>query len=206
MSVKVHEAFCLDSFMDRLTWWDDFLGDQLKDEWSIQGTGSVVVVDQQTGGIVRITTAPAMNNLQLIRWGGIGTLLVSKKVTIEWRFKLLRVTDFEARFQLFFNATNLIDFSIDTNAEAVYQTDTILAGASTKNATNISPDTDWHILRFECFPTGQVHYYYDGVEVNTSPHTTNIPTDYLEPLTYIRTRSVVLTYVDVDYIVIRQEI
>ena len=58
MSVKIHESYCLDSQQTSLCWFDDFLGDQIQDEWTSTGDagGTATVVDAQTGGVVRITT------------------------------------------------------------------------------------------------------------------------------------------------------
>ena len=95
MSVKVHEAFSLDSFQDRLLWFDDFHGDQLQDEWRVAGAagGSAVVVDAQPSGIVRITTDTDLNDTWFIDWADIRSLLVSKKASMEVRVKLTQTTN-----------------------------------------------------------------------------------------------------------------
>ena len=211
MSVKVHEAFSLDSFMDRLLWFDDFLGDQLKDEWRAAGGGSATVVDAQTGGIVRLTTAATSGQTYLIDWNVIRSLLVSKKVTMELRVKVLTNTFLDIFLYLYFDANNRLGFFVSELAGGAtnWNLNCRDGGVSSSVDSGIAVDTDYHIFRIECFPTDEVHFYIDGVECANSPITTNIPddaADFLEPYLYIRAREDVAKSMDVDYVVIRQEI
>lgn len=207
MSVKVHEAFSLDSFQDRLLWFDDFHGDQLQDEWDAAGTGSAVVVDAQTGGIVRITTGAIVNNNYRIDWADIRSLLVTKKATMEVRAKLAQTPALEAKFELFFDGTHYIRFIYDTGIGPNWLTRCRDGGAEASQDSGIAADTDYHIFRIECQTHGgsHIHFYIDGTETANSPLTTNIPTDYLQPRPRILTRANVAKSMDIDYCYIRQE-
>lgn len=206
MSVKVHEAYSLDSSQHRLLWWDDFLGDQIQDEWRTSGA-SVAVVDQQTGGIVRLTTGAVNGNTAFIDWSNIRSLLVSKKVSIEFRVKLTQTNAVNLLLQLNFDATDRIYFRYDTDAP---DTNWILVvrdgGGITTGDSGVLPDTSYHIFRIECFPTGEVHFYIDGVECANSPVTANITALHLQPKPYLQTREDVAKSADIDYVVVRQEI
>lgn len=211
MSVKVHEAYSIDSFQDRLLWWDDFLGDQLKDEWNtlIDGGGAVDVIDAQTGGIVRLTTAATTGLDVTINWRTFRSLLVSKKVTMEVRLKLVdTLTDRLDRISLYFDAGNRILFFMGGANWFIYCFD---GGASTSFDSGVGPDTSYHIFRIECHTHGasHVHFYIDGDETDNSPITTNIPDDgidYLQPWVQVHTGENVAKSIDIDYVVVRQEI
>ncbi len=212
MSVKVHEAFSIDSFQDRLLWWDDFLGDQLQDEWTSAGDagGSAVVVDAQTGGIVRITCDGDTGDEWNLHWNNIRGLHVDKKATMEIRAKINSVTACDYRFKLQFDASNHVMFIFRPGfGYTTWHMWNRNAGAITDVDSLVAPDTDYHVFRIECFPTGQVHYYIDGVEVANSPVTTNIPDDagdFLQPLLFVETTENAEKSFDVDYVVVRQEI
>lgn len=207
MSVKVHEPVCEDSAQDLYFWFDHFLGDQLKDEWLSVGTGSAVVVDAQTGGIVRITTGAIATNAHRIDWGDIRSLLVTKKVTIEVRAKLETTTQVDSiTIGLWFDGAQNIEFvhwdgfPFAPNWGIVTE-----SVAQTTEDSGIAIDTDYHIFRIECFPTGEVHFYIDGVETANSPITTNITASHLQPYINIITNENATKYIDIDYVVVRQE-
>ena len=212
MSVKVHEAFCLDSFMDRLLYFDDFHGDQIQDEWREGGNagGSAVVVDAQTGGIVRITTDNDNNDKRFIDWNDIRSLHVSKRVSMEVRAKINQATYVSVGFVLQFDMGNRVFFFVNEVAGGAtnWQIFCMDGGAQTSLDSGVALDTDYHIFRIECFPTGQGHFFIDGVETANSPITTNIPDDagdYLQPWLQMQTRENLAKSMDIDYVYIRQE-
>jgi len=213
MSVKFHEAYCLDSQQDQLLWFDDFLGDQVQDEWrtALVGGGTVTVIDQQTGGIVRLST-PTASDQALLDWGDIRSLHIDQRISGEARIRCNNgVTDtFRRIFRLSFDVQNYIGFEQqgydDADIDIVCEDNNIKTSAD----SGINVDADWHIYRIECFPTGEVHFYIDGVETANSPITTNIPddaTDYLQPYFAIFTNadSDPATSMDVDYCAVRQD-
>lgn len=208
MNVKFHEAFALDSAQDRFWWMDHFLGDQLQDEWRVVSTGSTVVVDQQTGGIVRLTTGAVGNNTEYIDWANIRSLHVDQRVSMESRIKLNQTTLMNVRSSLRFDASNRIYFYYDTTISVNWLIRTTDGGALTSQDSGVAVDTDYHIFRIECFPTGEVHFYIDGTETANSPITTNIPddaTDFFQPELWIQTRTNATKSMDVDYCAVRQD-
>ena len=209
MSVKVHEAYCLDSQQTQLQFYDDFLGDSIRDLWRSTGDagGSAVVVDAQDGGIVRITTDGDDGDIYSIDWGDYRSLHVDKNVTIEVRAKMNDTTDVYYYIGLAFDSNTSVIFYLANAGN--WQNWTRNGGAITTSDTGVAVDTDYHIFRIECFPTGEVHYYIDDVECANSPITTNIPSDaadYLQPHFYELTNadSDPATSMDVDYCYIRQ--
>ena len=215
MSVKVHEAFSLDSFQDRLLFFDDFHGDQLQDEWSEGGVaGTAVVVDAQTGGIVRFTTGATAFDDYHIQWGEnpneVRSLHVDKKATMEFRLKLAQTNTVMSFTYLYFDGNNGINFQYDSSVDTNWQIRCMNGGAPTLLDSGVAVDTDYHIFRIECHTHGanHVHFYIDGVETANSPITTNIPddaADYLMPRLFLRTRENVAKIADCDYVYVRQE-
>ncbi len=214
MSVKTHEAFSMDSFQDRLLWFDDFHGDQLQDEWRETGEagGSAAVIDLQVGGVVRLTTDTDTNDKWIIDWNNIASLHVSKRVSMEIRAKVNQATYVSVGFVLQFDMGNRIFFFVNEilGGATNWRILCIDGGAQTNLDSGVALDTDYHIFRFECHLHGgsHVHFYIDGVETANSPITTNIPDDagdYFNPWLQIQTRENVAKSMDMDYVYIRQE-
>lgn len=210
MSVKVHEPVCFDSFQDLLIFFDDFHGDQLQDEWQGFGTGSATVVDQQTGGIVRITTGALANDSYRIDWSNIRSLHVDQRVSLEFRVKLTQTTNVIVVLALLFDWDNRIYFEYDSGMSANWYIKTRDGGAATPQDSGIAADTSYHIFRIECHTHGSnhVHFYIDGTETANSPINTNIPddaTDYLQPRLWIQTTVDAIKSMDVDYCYLRQD-
>lgn len=183
----------------------------MKDEWRALGTGSAAVVDAQTGGIVRLTTGATTDNLYGLDWNVIRSLHVSKRVSMEMRFKVNLITYVLLSINLFFDISNRILFYANeaVGAAVNWQIRCTDGGATTAFDSGIALDTDYHIFRIECFPADEVHFYIDNVECANSPITTNIPdgaADYLQPYIYVLTNEDLAKSMDVDYVVIRQEV
>jgi len=201
----------MDSPQDLFFWGDHFLGDQLKDEWDVTaaGGGTAIVVDQQAGGIVRLASPTnATNDAAQMDWADIRSLHITKKTTIEARMKLNSVASLIFRMRLIFDASNYVEIRYDTNFDATYKIRCVNGGVGAAINSGVTPDTDYHIFRVECFPTDEVHFYYDGVEMSNSPITTNIPDDagyFLQPYFRCSTREAVEKQLDIDYVVVRQE-
>ena len=210
MSVKFHEAFCLDSARRRFEFTDHFLGDSVRDLWRSTGDagGSAVVVDAQDGGVCRISTGATTNDDWRIDWGVIRSLHILKKVTMEWRMKAINSTYITLTTGLHFDGSNLAWFHCAHDASGNWFIRCIDDGSSTNVSSGVAVDTDWHIFRIECCPTGEVHYYIDGAETANSPIITDIPSDaadYLQPYFSILTREDVAKSMDIDYIWVRQD-
>lgn len=208
----MHEAFCFDSFQDRLLFFDDFEGDQVKDEWRSTGSvgGSAAVIDQQTGGIVRITTDTDQNDSWYIDWNNIRSLLVSKRARLEVRLKLNSTSNVIVAIQLRFDGNNTIDLAYNAIANPNWTFSGVDGGASSYLDSGVAADTSYHIFRIECHIHGGNHFhvYIDGSEVNNSPSSANIPddaTDYLQPFIYIKTQENAAKSIDVDYTYVRED-
>lgn len=211
MSVqRSQEAVCLDSAQRRFFWFDHFLGDQLKDEWSSTGEagGSADVVDLQMGGVVRLTTGATTDDFYRIDWNDIRSLHVSKRVSMEVRAKANQSTFINLYLRLHYTGDTCIDFHYTAGPN--WSIRCINGGAATIFDSGIALDTDYHIFRIECHLHGgnHVHFYIDDVEMDNSPITTNIPDDagdYLEPFLYIKTTENLAKSMDIDYVVVRQD-
>lgn len=211
MSVKVHEPVCLDSAQDLYFWFDHFLGDQIKDEWAttIVGGATAVVVDAQTGGIVRLASPTnATGDDITINWGATRSLLVSKKVAFETRAKINDITQVNIRFGVYFNVNNFIQFfTIGPN----WIIRTRNAGAISQPDSGVVIDTDYHVYRIEVHTHGgnHAHFYIDDMETANSPITTNLPTtggfEHLQPYARVFTADTNETQLDIDYVVVRQQ-
>jgi len=203
----LHEAFCFDSFQDSLLFWDDFEGDSLKDLWRSTGDagGSVAVTDAVSGGIVRITTDGDDDDEWYLDWGDIRSLLASKKITFEAYIDLEQITVVNVRFGLYYDATHLIVFDFDTDSDTNWMINTDDGTGPTSADSGITPDTDYHVYRIECFPSGEVSFWIDETQVSNSPLTADIPTEHLQPYFYIQTREASAHYIDVDYVWVRQD-
>lgn len=209
MSYKLHEAVCFDSTKYRLNWRDDFWGDSVNSfEWAsvIDGAGSIAVVDAQDGGVVRLTTGNVTDNDTILFWGDKATLLASKQVSFETRVKLNHTTNISINFALFYDGTHFMHFRFDD----VGFMDTTWKGRvrdpdSVTIDTLITPDTDYHIFRFECIPSDELHFFIDDVEPAASPITSDIPTQHLQVWLNLRTKEDAVKSVDIDYVSVRQE-
>jgi len=216
MSVKFHESFCLDSQQDQLLWWDDFLGDQVQDEWRlvVAGTGAGAVVDQQTGGIVRLRV-PAASDSATLDWASIRSLHVSQRISIEARVLAVGGTvtnTYREPTALRFDGNNYISFYHAYGSADIYIR-CVDGGVPTSADSGINIDGNYHIYRIECHTHGanHVHFYIDGTQTANSPITTNVPddaTDFLQPyLRIIANASLVAeTQTDIDYVVVRQDV
>lgn len=207
--MNVHEAICFDGFQTRLIFYDDFEGDQLKDEWREIGDagGSVAVVDSETGGVIRISSDGDDLDDWAIDWGLIRTLLVSKRVAYEARVKLGDTTDLQAEVGFRRDGTEFIFFGANTSADQNWHLYAYVAPGITNEDTGIALDTSYHIFRIECHIHGSphVHYYIDGVECTGSPISDDVSTRYLQAWLWIRTRAASVQTMDVDYVYIRQD-
>ena len=134
---------------------------------------------------------------------------MTKKATIEFRLKALADTYINIQYGLRDNGANDAFFDFDETggtADNWRMNTQDSGGASTLVDSGILSDTSYHIFRIECFPAGEIHWYIDAVECGNSPVTTNIPSDYIAPYFYIRTREDAAKSMDIDYVVCRQEI
>jgi len=205
MSVRFHEAFCLDSARKRFEFNDHFLGDSIRDLWSfnIGGASTLSVIDAQNGGVARITTGALTGNYGYLQWGNIRSLLVSKKVTIEYRIKINDISNIDFEVGLVNVWNDIIRFYLVGNDLHIYTR--VIAGGITDLDSGIDVDTDYHRFRIECLPAGEAYFYIDGVQCANSPITTNTTTNHLQPWVYLDTNENVAKSMDINYVVIRQD-
>ena len=192
-------------------WRDDFLGDQLKDEWTLTASGgTATIIDGETGGIVRVTSGAIDGNFAQIDWGNIRSLHIDKKIIIEYRVKLSSIADVFAFLKIRFDPDEEYQLKYDSSngdTKWMFLTEN---GASTEVSTNITPDTNYHIFRMEAHTHGgtHIHFYIDGVECANSPVSSNLPDDagdFLQPNCGIQTRTNTNKLLDVDYVWVTQE-
>lgn len=213
MSVRVHEAVSFDTTQHRLDWRDDFWGDSLDAKWTstFTGGGTGAVIDAVDGGIVRLSTPTASDDAEL-DWGNYRSLHVDKKVTAEARVRCNNgvVDTYRRIFWLWYDSQNYVGFAQNGYDSLDIYTFCEDDNVKTQADSGINVDANWHIYRIECFPTGEVHFYIDGVECANSPITTNIPSDagdYLQPYFAIFTNADTdpATSMDIDYVWWRQD-
>ena len=207
MSVKAHEAYCIDSAQDRLLFYDDFLGDSIRDLWAltVTGTGAGAVVDAQDGGVYRLR-CPAANDTAQLSWGGIKTLSVLKNVTMEVKAKLNSTDDVTVTLNLYKDTHDRIRFTASVGDIYSEKAD------DTYNEAGWVTDTDWHIYRIECHyvdaTNATANMYIDGVECTNSPiPQANVPIVSLEPFFSIGSGAGALAekQLDIDYVYVRQD-
>ena len=210
MSLQLqHEAFCLDSMSQQLFFFDDFLGDQIQDEWTV-GTwgGSSAIVDGETGGVYRLTTQNVSGHDTYIHMLAYRVFLVSKSVTGEVRIKAGAITKQQIAFYLYYSSSeqlwsyyNEIAGGAINYSEACYA-----AGDSQVYNSGIVATTNYIILRMAASPVvaPHAHFYYDGVEGANSPISDHITASYLCPYLTVVAREAVAKTLDVDYVGVRQ--
>jgi len=206
--VKSHEDFSINSWRNQLLWWDDFLGDRVQDEYSIGGDagGSGVVVDGETGGVIRITCDGDDGDDYQIFWGNYTTIINTKLPKFEARVKLETASNISVDFLGFYGTLNSSRamFWCNTDVDANWHFQTRDAAGQTNTDTGIALDTSYHIFRISFISSTQVLAYIDGTE--EADHSTNIPTDHMFIDLKIGTEENATKYVDMDYWVVAQDI
>ncbi len=203
---RSHEARCLDSLQDQLLFIDDFIGDQIKDEWgtNLYG-GSVAVVDSQIGGIARLQTGGVDGDGLNFDWGTIRSLHVSKRVVFEVKAKLGQSDTDQFIFMLLrFDGDDYIGFVSFQDANWLARCRD--GGVQTSEDTGVALDTDYHIFRVDATRLTQIDFYIDGVLTNDI--TTNIPDDagdYLEVFFDFGTLENANKILDLDYVGVKQD-
>jgi hypothetical protein len=211
MTELVHEALSIDSLKSQLFWSDDFEGDSIKDKWVSSGGvgGSAAVVDGETGGVCRITTDGDANDDYNIYWSDLRSLLVSKRLTVEYRVKLSRTTNQHVLLGLRYDDNDRFYFNFDTvTGDTNWMLNARDGGSVTGDQdSGIAPDTDPHIFRFVCHTHGSnhIHFFIDNVECGNSPITTDITSEHLQPRLWIRTTENSEDSMDIDYVGVRQD-
>lgn len=210
----LNEAVCLDSLHKRAFFYDDFEGKSLKDEWVPEGHDafSVDLINQLSGGVVRLTTDTDLNDGCYIHWDNYRSWLASKQVGLEGAMRLLSIVNVKAEMLLYFDVTSYLLFIYDTSlGHSNWHIEVNDAGAVTGPLdTGIAADTDWHIFRIQCHIDGGVHAHFliDDLrtEVANSPITTNISALHFEPFFYVQTNLAVTSkQMDVDYCYMGQD-
>jgi hypothetical protein len=214
MSIQLrHDAYSLDSQQTELFWWDDFLGDTIKDEWTISGTANVN--DDSIGGAARLTTGITLDNYAFlyINYGTATSLSVLKNLAVEMRFSLITPTYSNYELNPYKDSDNqiYIDWS-DGNGDGTAQI--TLVSKNGGSATSVSGNDAWtpgagtyYINRIQTstYGSNHIHFYLDNTELSNSPITTNIPTATMGLLApYLRTKTSDERTMDVDYVGVRQ--
>lgn len=184
----LHEARCLDSLQKQLFWFDDFLGDQIQDEWTliVAGGGAGAVVDNEAGGVYRFTLN-ALNATARIDWGNIRSLLVTKNVCMEVRAKFSASNaDRYCELELYNDSNNTLMIRITPPAGNDIWIRCMAGGVDTTFQIDTDPGTDYNLWRILTSTQGgnHVHFYRNNVELANSPIVANIPALYLQPSCY----------------------
>ena len=190
------EFFGLEYPRHKLIFHDDFLGRSLDAIWLGAGTGSAVVVDGETNGIVRLATGGGLNNYYVLDWNLIRTFSIANRLQSEWRMRLGQTVDIAVEIRLYFDGDNRVGFFLNTVTDNKWHTICRSLGANTLFTTTSVLDTNFHTFRISTTPTA-VDFYIDGMKTNTI--TTDIPTQNLEPYFLVYDNDTVAKNIDIDY-------
>lgn len=208
-SYHVHDAVCFDATQKYAFLWDDFLGDQLQDEWNTSGSAGTTftVVDGVTGGIFRITTDGDDDDNGYLDWGNIRSLLVGQRITIEFRVDLSASTNIWAIMGLYDDANDNVYFEFDSDSDTNWMLHSEAAGTPTDADGGTAPDTDNHYYRIAGHTHGgnHWHFYIDGIEQSNSPVSTNVSAVAMQPYVFLQAREAAAKNLDVDYIYLKQD-
>jgi len=181
--------------------YDDFWGDVLSDLWADQAeTGSIAIQSALDNGVLRIITGAGANDDHSVTWGAIRPYDPAKVIHFECRARSETDVVIDAMIGLFEDVNDNICWYL--NESDNFYAYNIDGGVATTTDTGIPIDTDWHTFAIEIDGT-DVRYYLDGTLEAT--HTTNIPTERMEPRFWIETKDAVLKNLDIDYVCIMQE-
>lgn len=192
-------------------WRDDFLGDQIQDEYfqETSGAGSAIaLVDGLHGGAVNLLSGPASTRYARLWLGdnadGFDTLDADEGYI---QIVRMRINDVSAgNFDTSIRTSNAagtrailtgLNIWLDATNWVIQCTD---AAGNSSTVTDAAFDTNWHWHRIEVYPTStghEVDYFLDGALIGQ--HTTNVPTDILTAFLLVYSGGAVARNADFDY-------
>lgn len=191
-------------------WKDDFLGDQLADQYTAVSSGagsSGALLNNYHGGAYLLTAGAGAGFFHYLWLGDAADGFATLDADIGWlmlaRCRMSHITNIVGDFGALDSAhNNIIQAGISTAAPAGNWLLVTRTGGGAVNNVNsgIAADTDthWHALNVYPITGGrQVDYFLDGIQIATT--TVSVPTIVLTPLARCRAVAAAARAVTLDY-------
>jgi len=199
-----------------LVYYDDFLGDVLRDEWAVSNAGGgdetdFAIVDGINGTAVGTTGLAAVDRYVQLDWGTFENFHAGLHAGIEARLKVDDVTSVEIEFGFYKDADEYallyVDVSDKTDA-SIYAKASLSggAGATDNDTTEDLANGTYVVLQIQTFDDGSVKYYVDGTLKRTDPASTiATSTQLMRPHFKINNEATAARSMTIDYVKIWQE-
>ena len=151
-------------------WYDDFIGDQLLDEYSHTniGTGSGAVNDQ-VGGVYRLTTGAALGSQRTTTFGAYYPFSASKNPIIIIKYKANRTVDHGVDIGIYSAAAR--GFLLCLSCPGGVPTTEVQYGLpADRTELSIARDVLWHTIKMVVTSTTAT-FYIDGAFMTSHSHT-----------------------------------
>jgi len=190
-------------------YYDDFLGDVLRDEWNpwtgSSGTGAVV---SAVNGIVQLDNTSSEDDSGL-DWGAFYNFAPSLNCAMEFKLEVNSITNLNIIMGFYKDADELAYFHVGDADNNIMCAASLNGGVGAVDDDSlVDIDADAHIYKIECFDDGSVKFYIDNVLVITAPAATLATTAVLHKPYFLVTDASGQTtqhLVDIDYVWIYQD-
>lgn len=143
--------------------------------WAVTGSGSLTLLAAGTNGVAQLR-ANASSNYSLAQ-GGLCAFSVAKSALFWSRFKLPSAASVYVEIGLLSSSQYAV-----IRSNVTWRSYTSDAGGSTTYDSGVALDTEWHEVEIRT-RSGNIDFLFDGVL--WTPHTTNLPTEDLQPFFYV---------------------
>lgn len=197
--------------MQNTVWYyDDFLGDVLRDEWNAvtSGSGTAVVVTAVNGKVQLDDTA--LEDDAGVDWGAFYNWDPTLNCVMEWKCQVNTITNLNVIMGLYKDADEYAYFHVDDADNNIDYAASLNGGVGAVDEdSGIDIDTDAHIFKIECFEDGSVKFHIDGSVVGTAPAgTLSTSAGILHKPYFLVTDAAGQTtrhYFDIDYVFLYQD-
>jgi len=170
--INVQRRTVLD--MQHTVWYyDDFLGDVLRDEWNAftSGSGTAAVVSAVNGKAQLDNTSSEDDSG--LDWGAFFNWDPTLNCVMEWKCEVNTIANLNVKMGLYKDADEYAWFHVDDADNNIDYAASKNGGAGAVDSdSGIDIDADPHIFTIECFDDGSVKFYIDNVRVGTAPAAT----------------------------------
>lgn len=167
--INIQKRTVLD--MQHTVWYyDDFLGDVLRDEWNAvtSGSGTATVVTA-VNGKVQLDNTSAEDDAG-IDWGAFYNWDPTLNCVLEFKAEVNTITNLNFIGGFYKDADEYAYFHIDDADNNIDYAASLNGGVGAVDEdSGVDIDTDPHIFKIECFDDGSVKFYIDNSLVGTAP-------------------------------------